>query len=236
MVELEENVLDIAQTLKDGLRHHQDGDLHKANEKYAKVLEIEPENGQALHLAGMLAYDIEDYLLALDFILRAVEASPQDALYRNNLANVLFALDEIPAAAEQYEKAIELKPDYAEAHFNFAGVFFKQDNFDQALPLYQKAVEINKDFTAAWNNMGGTYLGKDDLNQAIRCYAQAYISDVSFISAKENLVDALFERVQQQVEKTNFSAAIEDLERIQELDPQHAQANELTLKLNHQNS
>ncbi len=232
MVESEEDVLDIAQTLEEGLQYHRDGDLQQANGMYAKVLEIEPENGKALHLAGMLAYDIEDYLLALDFILRAVEVNPLDALYRNNLANVLFALDEIPAAVEQYEKAIEIKPDYAEAHFNFAGVFFKQDNFDQALPLYQKAVEINKGFTEAWNNMGGTYLGKDDLNQAIRCYAQAYISNTSFSSAKENLVDALFERVQQQIENSDINAAIEDLDRIKELDPQHRQANELRKQIN----
>jgi Tfp pilus assembly protein PilF len=56
----------------------------------------------------------------MQFIQRALEATPESAAVHLSLGNLLRASDQLDAATKSYRRAIALKPDFAHAHCNLA--------------------------------------------------------------------------------------------------------------------
>ena len=67
---------------------------------------------------GMKALDQQQYQSAVDNLLKAVEAEPQDYTVRFNLALAYSLFGKDPEAIVQYKKVLELKPDLYQADLN----------------------------------------------------------------------------------------------------------------------
>ena len=59
------------EALATAVEHHQAGRLHEAEPFYRLVLADDPQNIQALHLLGLLSYQLGRRAAALEFIDRA---------------------------------------------------------------------------------------------------------------------------------------------------------------------
>jgi len=108
----------INEKLQSGVKHQQDGDLIAAETLYKEILEESPNHPDALHLLGVLAYQIGEYDVAEDLITHAIESNDQVADYRNNLGEVLRITHRTEAAIEQYKLALSLDPDHENAKQN----------------------------------------------------------------------------------------------------------------------
>lgn len=106
---------DIYNKLQAGIQHQQNNELLQAEECYRQVLEAHPDHPDALHLLGVLAYQIGDYDVAEDLIRHAVESDHAIADYHNNLGEVLRATGRIDDAREQYQQALVLDPTHQNA-------------------------------------------------------------------------------------------------------------------------
>jgi Tfp pilus assembly protein PilF len=77
--------------IHDGLKHHQSGRLAEADAAYREVLAGDPENFDALHLSGVIAFQVGQHDAAAELITRALSHNPSSAAACNNLGIVFRA-------------------------------------------------------------------------------------------------------------------------------------------------
>ncbi len=88
-----------------------DRDYHAlAVEAAGRALAIEPDNADALVTLGNLSGEAGDYLSAMDFLTRAVEADPAHVPARLFRGDALRMLGYFEAAGEEYTACLELDP------------------------------------------------------------------------------------------------------------------------------
>ena len=166
------------------IAHHQAGRLQQAEDMYRQVLAADPEDIDACHLLGVIAYQTGRNDLAIELISRALKKDPGQPHFHNNLGNALYGLGSLDEAREAYQKAVNIRPGFAEAHQNLGNVFSRQGRLDEALESYHRAIRIRPDYPEAHNHLGNVLAeqGRKDeaaasFQRAIDCrpgYAEAY--------------------------------------------------------------
>src|ERR1043165_1530859 len=104
----------VADRLQTGLAHHQAGRFAEAELCYQRVLAVQPENADALHLIGNIAYQVGRHDVAIAMIGQAIRRNGRNPLYFSNLALALGSQGRFEEALTRLEQALALKPDYAE--------------------------------------------------------------------------------------------------------------------------
>lgn len=99
--------------------------------------------GERVHLlSGRRAFEAGRYAEAVTAFERAVNAAPDSARARVNLASALSEMGEPSRAAAELEKAIGLEPDNATAHYNLGVLLTRHGRAADALPYLERAVEL----------------------------------------------------------------------------------------------
>jgi len=131
------------------------GDLVGAEGIYRGILAKYPDNADALHLIGLLAYQVGRYSEAIENIEKAIAVRPGVAVYLGNLGMAYDKLGKEEESVKCFMKAVEIDSRYNGAHWAYynLGVYFKdRGEMGKALENYDKAIEIKRDFyDARWN-------------------------------------------------------------------------------------
>src|SRR5258707_13528591 len=108
----------VASRLQTGLALHQAGRFAEAEACYQRVLAVQPENPDALHLIGNIAYQVGRHDVAIAMIGQAIRRNGRNPLYFSNLGLALMsqgrfdeALTRFEQALASYDAAVALKPD-----------------------------------------------------------------------------------------------------------------------------
>jgi protein O-GlcNAc transferase len=181
----------ILESLQQGLRHHQAGRLDLAEERYRRVLTIEPRQADALHLLGMAAFARGDAERASELVCQAIQSKPTEAVFHSNLGIVYESLRRWPEAETAYRRAVELDPRNAAALNCLGNLHRAAWRLDQAADCYQRAVDIDDRFVAAQSNLGNTFADQGHFDHAIACYGRAIAIDPAFVDAHKNLATSL---------------------------------------------
>ena len=110
-------IADLTGVLQAAVSHHQAGNASEAERLYRQVLAVDPEQADALHLLGVLAYQAGRADLAAPLIQRAIEHRPSAPSYHLNLGNALLALGCGADAVASYRQATALAPADPEAYY-----------------------------------------------------------------------------------------------------------------------
>lgn len=105
----------ILEALTLALDLHLVGRFGEAQELYTRILDVEPEQPDALHYLGVLAGQIDRGEFGLTLIGKALVLRPEAADIHANRANLLRGLDRPDEAEASYRRALALRPDFAEA-------------------------------------------------------------------------------------------------------------------------
>jgi len=105
----------ILEALTLALDLHLAGRFGEAQELYTRILDVEPEQPDALHYLGVLAGQIDRGEFGLTLIGKALTLRPEAADIHANRANLLRGLDRLVEAEASYRRALALRPDFAEA-------------------------------------------------------------------------------------------------------------------------
>lgn len=105
----------ILEALTLALDLHLAGRFGEAQELYARILDAEPDQPDALHYLGVLAGQIGHGDFGLTLIDKAIALRPEAADIRANRANLLRGLNRLDEAEAGYRRALALRPDFAEA-------------------------------------------------------------------------------------------------------------------------
>ena len=147
-----------AALLRQGIALHQAGRLPEAEALYRRVLTQQPQNPEALHLYGVLAYQAKKPSVALDFIGRAIRLRGDQANYYSNAALALADLGRTDEAEAACRTALQLQPGSLEALNNLGLVLRAAGKLDEAVVSLQALVQRQPGSVQALNNLGTTLL------------------------------------------------------------------------------
>jgi tetratricopeptide (TPR) repeat protein len=184
----------VRDTLALAVEHHRAGRLHQAEGLYRKVIAIQPDEADALHLLGMLAQQQGQFDVAEKRVRRAITARGRPvSAFSNTLGNVLAAQGQPGEALRCFEEAIALSPDNCAAHKNIADLLSVMERHDEAAAHYEKVLRLNPGDASAHNNMGGVFLQRGMFQEATECFGRAIELDPGCAEAYSNLGHSLRE-------------------------------------------
>lgn len=113
----------------------------KAEKDFLRVLEIEPENADALNYLGYTWVDRgENLTRAFDMIRKAVELEPQSGAIIDSLGWAHYKLGEYEDAKIQLEKAVTLSPSSATIVDHLGDVYWKLGRYREAGYQWERAL------------------------------------------------------------------------------------------------
>ncbi len=136
------------------LQFHQAGDLQQAERIYREVLRLDPNQGDALNLLGVLANQMGQPEAAIDLLTRALAAHPHEAEFHGTLAAAYKATGDVAAAVKHYREALRLKPQAVGNRLHLADALLEQGQFDEALALCLQALQLDRGSALAWCVLG----------------------------------------------------------------------------------
>lgn len=167
--------VDISDALQLATQHHHAGRLSEADAVCQRILQMSPNHPDALHLLGMIAYQIGMHDVAETFFSNALDSAPNFADGHNNLGVVLMAQGKMEEASASYQKTISLMPTHANAHYNLGNVLEEQGRLEEAVASYQAAISLKPDYAEAHNNLGSTLEQQGKLVEAIASFRRVLL-------------------------------------------------------------
>ena len=187
----EDSVVAVPQKLDIALQSHQAGRLSEAAAAYSEVLSIDPENIDALHFLGVIAYQRGEHDRAEELISRALSRNTSNAPAYSNLGNALGAQGKLDAAIVCYQQALALQPEYADALVNLGAAFRGKGELDKAVQCYQRALSLAPDVPMAHFNLGNALAQQGKLDDAAACLRKALALKPDFAEALCSLGNVL---------------------------------------------
>jgi tetratricopeptide (TPR) repeat protein len=153
-------------TVRAGFAHHQEGQLRRAEALYRKALNKDPDDANALHLLGVLAYQRGAAALSLRLIERALPALPDIPDVQLNHGNALRELGRLEEAIASYRRALALNPDYGMAHNNLAAALNEREEFQAGLLSSESAIALIPEFFGTYINQADALIGLERFAEA----------------------------------------------------------------------
>ncbi len=127
---------------------HNNSKLSEAAEGYRKVLSVEPENANALHLLGLIEFDWNNIEAAMPLVEKSLELVPDELRWLLNYGKILARAGRTELSVANYEKALSIDPDCLEAKMALGGLCYELGEFTDALKLYYNILCDNPHDTA----------------------------------------------------------------------------------------
>ena len=129
-----------------------------------------------------------DWINAQEYMIKAVQASPKNKLYRNELGFIYEKRGFYEQAEKEYREAIRIDGLYVEAHYNLAHVLHRMFRFPEAIQEYEKVITMDANNAKALNDLALTVLVYEkDQPRALELYQKAIKLDPNNPTYHENL-------------------------------------------------
>ena len=205
-MKVEEN---ISVMLQEALEHHQAGRIDQAELFYEEILGLSPENLDALHFLGLIAYQNQDYDTAISLIMKAININPKNPVFFRHLGQIFQKQNKWDQAKDSYQQAIKINPKYIEAYNNLGGLFHLRKKLDQAINLFQKSISLNSNVASTHYILGKLFGEKGNSPRALKSYQMALYCCPDLVEGHNNLGRVLKRKNQLDAAIVEFGKAIE---------------------------
>jgi protein O-GlcNAc transferase len=178
---------DISKAIELALQHHQSGQLGQAEQLYNQILKEQPQRADILHSLGIVAYQRQNFPLAVDLIRQAIQLHPGESHFYYNLGLALKAHGQFNEAFEAFQKALALKPDHLDALNNLGSIMLIQDRLEEALQHCRQAITLAPTSYQALNNMGVILLKREQWEEAGHYLQKALNIKPDYVPALTNM-------------------------------------------------
>jgi len=165
--------MNIPKLLQRAGKHLGAGDAKSADVVLTRILKKQPAHTDALDLAGLAAYQRDDFERAGKLFKRAIKQDPGRAGTHLNLGAVLNSLNQHEAAELHYRAALRLEPGNAIALCNLGKNFLDQNKFLEARHWLQGATSADPRYWIAQHNLGTCLQRLGVIDDAIEAYRRA---------------------------------------------------------------
>ena len=173
------------------IEHHQAGRLEEAERICKRILELQPNNADAMHMLGVIAFQIGGSKVAIQLIGKAILTGPVKESYFINLGEALRAEGKWQEAIDCYRRLLAVNPGYAVAHFTLGNVLGEVGEHEEAIDCYRRAIAIDADYSEAENNLGVACQALGRLNEALDSYRRVIAINAGHAEAHNNLGNVL---------------------------------------------
>jgi protein O-GlcNAc transferase len=107
-------VPDLAALMAEANEHFRMGRMAQAQQRYQRVVELDPAHARALYVLGGIALNDGNTAAAIDLVRRAIDADPHNGDFHFSLGNVLVSTGRSADAIPCFQAAVRLRPDVPE--------------------------------------------------------------------------------------------------------------------------
>ena len=184
---------EITSLLVEAFALHQAGRLAEAEQTYNRILAIQPDHFDSLHLLGIVFHLRGEHTQALRHIDLALEINPDNIPALNSRGIALRELKRFEDAVASYDRALKLLPDYAEALLGRANALRELQRFEEALASYDRALGLRPDWIDAYVNRGNVLHALERFGEALASYDHALALRPDLVEAHTNRGSTLHE-------------------------------------------
>lgn len=149
------------------------GRAHDAGIVCRKVMELEPENPDALHYAGVIAHQQGNNDEALALMRRSLEQVSAQPDWYSNLGIVLQSSGKFEAAMEAFRRAIALNPSHVNALNNLGVLLRLFGRLDEAEASYRAVIAIDPNHADVYHNLAVVLDQTGRAPEALTAYCKA---------------------------------------------------------------
>ncbi len=156
-----------------------------------RVLDLAPENPDALQLLGMIARQAGRNGDAAALFRRSLAGAPGQPHVHNNLGNCLLDLGDTAGAAIAYREALRLTPGYDDARVNLAIAQLGAEDATGACDTLAPLLRRDPRNARAWATLGQARRAAGELDHAITAFRTALALRPDHVPTLHNLGVAL---------------------------------------------
>jgi predicted O-linked N-acetylglucosamine transferase (SPINDLY family) len=203
--------------LQRALDLHRKGRLDEAASLYREILKQSPREAEALHLLGLVEFQLKNPAAAVENIGLALAADPANAAYIVNYGIALRQAERFDEALASFDRALAIQPQLIEALISKGNVLRNLKRFDDALAAYDRALAIKSDYPEVIYNRGLTLRDLLRFEEALASYDRA-------LALRPDYADALHARGLVLHDLMRFADALASYDRALALQPHRFQA------------
>lgn len=114
---------------------------------YRHVLELVPNDLDALRGLGNVYYDLEEFTKAIEYYQQYLTLKPEDANVRTDMGTMYLYSRDIDRAIAEYQTVVAQKPDFFQAYFNLGIAHQEKGETAKARELLTRARGMTTDKT-----------------------------------------------------------------------------------------
>jgi protein O-GlcNAc transferase len=172
---------------------HQRGELDRAAALYRQILETSPDDADAWHLLGLIAFQAGDDTGAIDLFRRALALDDRQANAHNHLGLALMRQQRFAEAAAHFTAALDCDADCVGARFNLADAYHALGDLTRARAAYEQALALDAGRATGWWGLGCLEAARGEHAVAAACLTRAVSLAPHWGEAHHNLGKSLFE-------------------------------------------
>jgi predicted O-linked N-acetylglucosamine transferase (SPINDLY family) len=173
------------------LEHQRAGRLAEAEGIYRRILDSKPNHSDALHLLGVLGYQVGRSDIAVDLIKKAIAVKGGIAAFHEHLGVALHSQGRLDEAVASFRRALGLDPSLADAHHNLGLALQAKGDLADAAASFLRTIALDPDFAEAYTNLGAVLEAQGRLDEAVASHRQALALKPDLAEAHANLGVAL---------------------------------------------
>lgn len=153
------------------------GEYYEAIEMYDAVLNMNPQNGDALFKRANLYLEVDQYYRALDD-LSVLEKLWQDSAvlyFTKGLINT--SLKRYEVAISEFKHSLQLNKNQPQALINIGNVFYYKSELDSAVVYLKKGLALGPNEANGFNTLGLISTKKRAYNEAVNWFNKALTID-----------------------------------------------------------
>ncbi len=162
--------INVEAVLAEALQLHEQGNVQAAVERYARVLQQEPENPTALHYAGLSQYQSGQPSAALELMWRSVRLFDQEPEFFSNISAAAWTAGRYDEGRWAAERALALSPDHVGALNNLGFNLRSLNDITGSLAAFDRALRLAPAFDYARWNRTFSLLANGDYAQGFADY------------------------------------------------------------------
>jgi predicted TPR repeat methyltransferase len=149
------------------------GRFREADGVCRALLELEPDNADALHYSGVLAHKRGSNGEALSLMKRSLELAPNQPDWYSNLGIVLQVDGHLEAAMEAFRRAVVLDPAHQNALNNLGVLQRLFGHLEEAEASYRTVIALNPEHPDVYTNLAVVLDQTGRPHEALTAYCKA---------------------------------------------------------------
>lgn len=173
----------------------QRGDAALAEQAFLRLLDIQPDDAEALQFLASLQLNRGNAARAIELLLAALRTQPQDAAILHQLGSAQMLAGDLQAAADSLRQGLQLGPGMFVARLRLGVVFEQQGRRHDAMTAYLGAINAAQAH-GRWLSDATT---APDVRDAVK-HAMQYVA-----VARRELFDAIIEPLRQRYGRSELA-------------------------------